>query len=115
MADKLYVDIDKAVGLGYLSDWYQSSIDDTFAPIWTDEHLMELLNDFLVIPNDTPTADVKEVKRGRWIGEALECSVCKRNISEIYDADSYMSSGIEDELTFCPFCGADMRGDTDDL
>ena len=109
MADKLYVDIDKAVGLGYLSDWYQNSIDDTISPIWTDEHLMELLNDFLVIPNDTPTADVKEVKYGKWIvigrtehGKSiLKCSNCER-IRKNHGRSS-----------FCCDCGADMRGDTD--
>ena len=109
MADKLYVDIDKAVGLGYLSDWYQNSIDDTISPIWTDEHLMELLNDFLVIPNDTPTADVKEVKRGKWYRHNKKehgdtcyyCSVCEKMA---------LSDCMEWELTkYCPNCGADMR------
>lgn len=58
----------------------------------------------------TPTADVEEVKHGEWKHECLECSVCKRNISEIYDADSYMSYGIEDDLRYCPYCGAKMDG-----
>lgn len=57
---------------------------------------------------DTPTADVVEVKHGEWKHECLECSVFKRNISEICDADSYLTSGIEDELLFCPYCGAKM-------
>lgn len=57
-----------------------------------------------------PTADVEEVKHGEWKHECLECSVCKRNISEIYDADSYMAYGIEDELKYCPYCGAKMDG-----
>lgn len=107
MADKLYVDIDKAVGLGYLSDWYQNSIDDTIAPIWTDEHLMELLNDFLVIPNNTPTADVKEFKRGKWdvnVGMNFDkeriCPICKKRIESNY-------------WEFCSHCGADMRGEED--
>lgn len=109
MADKLYVDIDKAVGLGYLSDWYQRSIDDEITPIWTDEHLMELLNDFLVIPNDTPTADVREVNRGRWslqyrgVGHYWECSEC------------HFENCVMPRTNFCPNCGADMRGDTNDL
>lgn len=106
MADKLYVDIDKAVGLGYLSDWYQNSIDDTIAPIWTDEHLMELLNDFLVIPNDTPTAEFKEVKRGQWVECSNElnkyCSECKKVNGAIYH-----------KPPFCENCGADMRGEED--
>ena len=57
-----------------------------------------------------PTADVEEVKRGKWEHECLQCSACKRNISEICDADSYLTSDIEHELLFCPFCGAKMDG-----
>ena len=56
-----YIDADKSVDIGYLSDWYQNSIDDTKPPIWTDEHLEELTNDFIIIPKDAPTADVVEV------------------------------------------------------
>ena len=68
--------------------------------------------DYVLLPfkhlSDIPTADVKEVKHGKWKYECLECSVCKRNISEICDADSYLTSGIEYELLFCPFCGTKM-------
>ena len=61
-----------------------------------------------------PTADVAKVVHGEWKHEFLECSVCKRNISEIYDADSYMTYGIEDELNYCPYCGAKMDGKEDE-
>ena len=110
MADKLYVDIDKAVGFGYLADWYQNSIDDTISPIWTDEHLMELLNDFLVIPNDTPTADVKEVKRGHWKhlgGDEWFCTNCGEVIT---------TEGSWEKPTkkYCNECGADMRKPNND-
>ena len=61
--------------------------------------------------NKVPIADVQEVKHGYWKDtEYGICSVCDRRISEIYDADSYMSYGILDELTTCPFCGAIMDG-----
>lgn len=33
-----------------LHSWYQASIDETEPPIWTDEHLEELFNDFYLIP-----------------------------------------------------------------
>lgn len=56
---RILVDIDEAVDIGYLSDWYQCSIDDTIPPIWTDEHLEELLNDFYIIPKSVQ----KEVRR----------------------------------------------------
>lgn len=39
-----------AVSRSYLGDWYQQSIDETQPPIWTDEHLDELFNDFYLIP-----------------------------------------------------------------
>lgn len=110
MAKKLYIDIDKAVGMGYLSDWYQNSIDDTKPPIWTDDHIYELVNDFLIIPNDTPTADVEEVKHGEWIEESyidekrsdFMCSVCE------FDDTFYKNS--MSFYKYCPYCGAKMDG-----
>lgn len=36
---------------GLLQDWYQSSVDES-NPVWTDEHISELTNDFYVIPKD---------------------------------------------------------------
>ena len=55
-------------------------------------------------------ADFVEVKHGYWRDtEYGTCSVCNRSISEIYDADSSMAYGVLDELTACPYCGADMR------
>ena len=70
----------------------------------------EKIDDCFTVVQDTisdiPTADVAEVVRGKWIGESLECSACKRSIREIYDAESCMSYGIEDDLHYCPFCGA---------
>lgn len=62
----------------------------------------------MAIIDNVSTADVAEVRHGKWRHEYLECSVCQRNISEIYDADSYMAYGIEDELKYCPYCGAKM-------
>lgn len=59
-----------------------------------------------------PAADVVEVVHGYWKDtEYGTCSACNRSISEIYDADSYMTTGILSELTACPFCGAKMRNE----
>lgn len=44
------VDVSKRADDKYLHEWYQLSIDDEVEPIWTDKHLDELLNDFIVIP-----------------------------------------------------------------
>ena len=39
-----------AVEMSYLQNWFQDSIDETKDPIWTDQHLEELFNDFYLIP-----------------------------------------------------------------
>lgn len=59
-----YISKQAAVDAGYLSDWYISSVGNE-PPVWTDAHIDELLNDFIVIPKDTKVADVQPVDR--WI------------------------------------------------
>ena len=44
------IDTKQAVDEGYLYDWYISSVLDSDTPIWTEEHLEELFNDFILIP-----------------------------------------------------------------
>ena len=45
--------LSKSVDIGYLSDWYINSVCDTYNPIWTEEHLSELVGDFYCIPKET--------------------------------------------------------------
>ena len=35
---------------GYLYDWYIHSVFGVNEPVWTEEHIKELYNDFIVIP-----------------------------------------------------------------
>lgn len=63
MAEKEYISLDTAYNIDALEDWYISSVSQDNAPVWTEEHLEELLNDFYVIPKDTPTVDVVPVVR----------------------------------------------------
>lgn len=42
---------DVSVSEGYLQDWYQASVDDS-PPVWTDDHIEELYNDFYLIPKE---------------------------------------------------------------
>lgn len=58
-----------------------------------------------------PAADVEVVRHGEWVGmDSDQCSICKRYVSEIMDADSYYAIGFEPStLVACPFCGAKMR------
>lgn len=66
-----YLSTNEAYDYATLACWYQNSIDETIPPIWTEEHLEELLKDFYVIPKDTPTADVVPKSE-----EGAECPTC---------------------------------------
>lgn len=67
---------------------------DRFAP----EHLTPLLRSLI---EKQPTADVVEVKHGKWVeGKTLEkCSLCGKK-------------GFSDWI-YCPKCGAKMDGRSD--
>lgn len=59
--------------------------------------------------DETPTADVRENVKGKWINisyfdsgykQNKTCSKCKKTVSgDVFD------------YNFCPHCGADMRGE----
>ena len=51
----------------------------------------------LIVEEDIPSADVVEVRHGRWKGDFYECSVCGFELG--------WSS------TYCPHCGARMDGE----
>ena len=69
---------------GYHSDFGRSMADLT--------SLREVIE-------DTPTADVVEVKRGKWIkkGNEKKCSTCE-----------FIYYSNNDEWNYCPNCGAKM-------
>ncbi len=94
-----YIDTDDAWDEGTLQDWYMSSIDNTIPPIWTEEHISELCNDFLVIPKEAPAADVRPERHGEWLvsGECYECSEC--------GGGSNVNTN-----PYCWKCGAKMEG-----
>ena len=57
---------------------------------------------------DTPTADVQEVRHGKWIVNDLTpyCSVC-------YRPSEYECDGVHSKPLFCSHCGAKMNGGID--
>ena len=64
-----------------------------------------------------PSADVVEVKHGKWIenstGTSHKCSICGCPVLYVFERDlSYReySDYCECLSNFCPHCGADMRG-----
>lgn len=64
--------------------------------------------------DEMPAADVKPIKRAKWIlfdkdccGRAFYCSNCRK----ITTTDDFENTPLEREEYFCPKCGADMRND----
>lgn len=45
--------LNKAYTQSDIESWYLSSIDHTQKPVWTEEHIDELMNDFILIPKDS--------------------------------------------------------------
>jgi hypothetical protein len=43
---------ENAVDEGFLQDWYQNSVLETDTPVWTDEHIAEMVGDFYLIPRE---------------------------------------------------------------
>ena len=50
--EKRLVDLEKAMDKSTLCDWYVTSVKQKDTPVWTGEHIEELLNDFYVMPKD---------------------------------------------------------------
>lgn len=108
-----FINANEAYEYDDLACWYQSSIDET-PPVWTDEHLEELLNDFYVIPKDTPFADVVEVKHGENITSnhpvdefiCSECGLIMRDCCRYeIDEDDCDEICYEFAFRYCPRCG----------
>ena len=71
-----------------------------------EEHgmLMEMIDCAIAAIKDTPTADVQEVKHGRWVYNTADrmfyCSKC-------------MNMAIRNDYPFCMWCGAKMDGESE--
>ena len=50
-----------AVDKGYLYDWYIHSVNDD-EPVWTESHIEELCNDFILIPKAEAEKALEEMK-----------------------------------------------------
>ena len=86
-------------------------INDVFRSLVESHCAMPNLAKMQEIFDSVPTADVKPVIRGEWIwqpktetqSDGWECSAC--NI-EYHTHVPYFG-----EFNYCPYCGADMRGE----
>ena len=105
-----YVYLNKEIDKEILIDWYINSTDED--TIWTEKHIDELLEDFVLIPKSSlKTIEEKTiknlkkqtVKRGRWDGTTtfFICSVCHK--------EAYWDTDYGQQLfDYCPYCGAKM-------
>ena len=60
-----------------------------------------------------PTADVQEVKHGRWVKQFDE-NCWWTECSECWNYPLKSAYGDEQLSDFCPYCGADMRERSED-
>ena len=104
-----YIDKNEAVGEGYLADWYIHSVaeygdEKLNEPRWTEKHIEELTQDFIVIPKDTPAADVAPVVHAHWKGYHTQDPYCS-NCGFSYDREEGEYAQTTD---YCGNCGAKM-------
>ena len=52
VAVQLMAEMNEIMDRGTLVDWYVNSVSPDVPPIWTEEHIDELLTDFHVIPKE---------------------------------------------------------------
>ena len=78
-----YIDADKL---------YIAAMDTEFYDAADEDVVLELIN-------QQPTADVQEVKHGKWEfnSDSPECAFC-----------SICGDGVTDDSEYCPWCGAKM-------
>lgn len=104
-----YIDKSEAVDEGYLIDWYINSVaeydnEKLNEPRWTEKHIEELTRDFIVIPKDTPAADVAPVVHAHWKGYHTQEPYCS-NCGFTYD---YEPGENAQTTNYCGNCGAVM-------
>lgn len=85
-----YIDKNESVDESYLQNWYIDSVDETEKPQWTEEHIEELAKDFIVIPRDTPSADVEPVIRCK---DCIHHHNCEIEIAGMFSDNSFCIYG----------------------
>ena len=108
-----YIDADKL-----LKDMECMVMHDTTCPMHISVTIEQIIE-------QAPTADVVEVKRGKWelygdddsLDMVYWCSCCRFHLSEDLFYKGYENGNwIENNVfKFCPNCGADMRGGCADV
>lgn len=105
-----YIDTDDAWGEGTLQDWYLNSIENATPPVWTEEHIAELCNDFIVIPKNAPLADARLERHGVWLPLETTNGKYGKKVFKCSECGTFHFSS-----EFCPKCGALMDADKKDV
>ena len=79
-----FVSLDEAVSAGYLENWYIDSVASDRDPVWTEKHIEELIEDFIVIPKE---ALKKGVVLEMGVDLAKEEPVSKRLRDDVVTVD----------------------------
>lgn len=69
------------------------------------------IGDVLDDLDDFPAADVRPVRRGKWVdmGDFISCSSCNATRLKEFEIDYGKVKRRDVRTNFCPNCGADMR------
>lgn len=91
------------------ADALKENIRKNYVICTVGHYFDELFQDFYNAIDEQPTIEAKPVRHGKWIGYAgtigNECSVCGKWIDVLQGTA---------EMNYCPNCGADMRGESND-
>lgn len=108
---KSAIDALKAIRYGL----WEIDIPSPTVPEYVEHHeqiknMLEITDGWIKRLEEQPTADVMEVKHGKWVGidddpcETFECDRCG------FVLDDWIQGAL---YNYCPNCGADMREETD--
>lgn len=92
--------IDRQAAIDALKEYFsdEDRTDTEYGAYWHHKHVLDVLEK---LPSAQP-----EQKKGKWIdtGSGQECSECHE-----------IQYGYDNFRFFCPNCGADMRGEQDEM
>ena len=96
-----YIDAD-ALREEVIEEISQNNLNNLFRYAFIDE-------DFVAMIDDSPTANVAEVRHGQWLpiedDVIFKCSLCDCEVSTSWDYEE------DDMFSYCPCCGARMDGE----
>ena len=97
-------------------DWYSVYKGKLTAGAPNTENALYKASSIYAVIDNTPSADVAQVRHGRWISltecanEGVYCSICKKKVWKSDYAWCSKRSRNKLRSDYCPNCGAKMDG-----